>query len=116
MVEWETIRLPSDLAQKVDKFLETKFAKEIGFTSRSQVVVNGVREFLAKNRYFTFYLKSKKFGKKLKFNKKGSMIFCADCNSQVCNHAVDLFKHKRLFDFDLLDDGDVLAGINFDKK
>jgi len=116
MAEWETIRIPSGLNKKVDTFLESDFAQEWGYTSRSQVIVSSVRNFLQQNRKLVFYLKSPKFGKKLKFKKNGPLILCSEHNSQVCAHTVELFKHKKLFDFDLLDDGDILAGVDFDKK
>ncbi len=116
MAEWETIRIPSGLSEKVDKFLETKFADEWGYTSKSQVIVSAVRNFLQQNRKLVFYLKSPKFGQKLKFKKNGPLIFCVEHNSQVCIHTAELFRHKKLFDFDLLDDGDILAGVDFDKK
>ena len=115
MVEWETIRLPTELAQKVDNFLKTDFAKEFGYTSRSQVVVNSVRDFLAVNRKFTFFLNHPKYGK-LKFHKKGPLIFCAQHNKVNCKEVTELYRHSKSFDFDLLDDGDILSGVDFDRK
>lgn len=115
MTGWETVKLPQKMVEKIDKFVDSDFAEEYGFTSRSQVVVEGMREFLEKWRRFSFYLKSPKYGK-LKFNKVGPFILCARCKSQVCVHAVDLFRHKRLFDFDILEDGSILSGVDYDKK
>jgi len=115
MAKWETIKIPEDMMKKFDKFIESEIAKDYGITNRSTAVVRAMSDFLAKYRHFSFYLKSEKHGK-TKFVKKGPFILCAKCNSQVCKHAVDLLKHKKLFDFDSLDDGDVLAGVDFDRK
>ena len=115
MVEWQTVKIPRELIEKIDKFTNSKIAKEVGYTSRSQAVITALRDFLLKWKgEVTFYLKSPRYGK-LEFKKDGPIIFCVKCRSQICDHAVLLFKHKRLFDFDLMENGDVLSGVDFDK-
>ncbi len=116
MAGWKTIKIPDEMSDKIDKFTESQIAKELGYTSRSQAVIAAIRDFILKNKgLVTFYLKSPKYGK-LKFKKSGPIIICTKCKSQICDHAVLLFKHKKLFDFDLMENGEVLVGIDFDKK
>ena len=109
MTEWETIKLPKEMAQKIEKFIKTNYAKEGGFTSKSQVVVAAVRAFLQREQEVTFYLDSEKFNKKIPFKRISTMIFCQICNSQICEHSIHLQKHRNLFDFELIEDGAVLA-------
>lgn len=51
MVDWETIKLPKHMVQKINEFIETEYAQQNGYTSKSQVVVSAVREFLKKYAY-----------------------------------------------------------------
>ena len=48
MVDWETVKLPRQMIQRVNEFVETDYAKQNGFTSKSQVIVTAVRDFLKK--------------------------------------------------------------------
>lgn len=115
MTGWETVKIPEEMLNKIDKFTKSQMAKDLGYTSRSQTVITALRDFLEKYKGdVTFYLKSPKYGK-LQFRKSGSMIMCVKCKSQTCEHGIELFKHKRLFEFDLLEDGDILVGVDFDK-
>ena len=113
MTGWETVKVPQDLIDHIEKFLK-KDGKELGYTSRSQVVITSIREFLDRYRKFTFYLKHPKLGK-IKFHKKGPYIFCAKHNSTNCKEIGELFRHQKLFDFTLLDDNDILSGVDYDK-
>lgn len=116
MVEWETAKLPKELIAKIDKFIESEFAKEYGYTSRSQAIIRGMGEFLERYKGpIHFTLKSPKLGK-LKFKKTGPIVICIKCKTRVCEDTVELFKHSKLFDLDLLDDGDILSGVDFDQK
>ena len=46
MTEWDTLRIPHDLMEELEKFLESAVAKKTGFTSRTQVTTTAMREFL----------------------------------------------------------------------
>jgi len=109
MTEWDTIKLPKEMAKKIEEYVTTKYAKEKGFTSKSQVVVAAVRQFLEREREVLFYLDSKKFKKKLAFRRISKMIFCEICHSEVCEHAIHLQKHRKLIDFELMNDGEIIA-------
>jgi len=109
LADWETIRLPKELAKMIDNFVKSKYAKERGYTSKSQVVVNAVRDHLMREKEVTFQMNSKKYRSKLKFKRMGDMIFCQKCRSRVCEHAIHLFKHNRLFYFPIIENGSILS-------
>ena len=109
MADWPTVRLPREMMNEVEKFMETKRAKKMGFTNKSQIMVAAVREFLQREQEIRFYLKSKKFKKNIPFKRISTMIFCDLCNSQVCEHTVQLHKHRNLFNFELIQDEAILA-------
>lgn len=116
MTGWKTIKIPDEMVDKMDKFTRTQLAKEIGYTSRSQAVIAALREFLLKYKgNVTFYLQSPKHGK-LEFKKSGPITICVKCKSRICEHAILLFRHQKLFDFDLMENGDILSGVDFDKE
>ena len=48
MAEWPTVRLPKEMMDEVERFTNTRYAKQNGFTSKSQVIVAAVRDFLKK--------------------------------------------------------------------
>lgn len=109
MTEWDTIKLPKKMAQKIEKFTKTNYAEERGFTSKSQVVVAAVRDFLQREQEVRFYLDSEKYKKKLPFKRISNLIFCELCKSEVCEHAIHLMKHKTGFEFEMVQDGEILA-------
>ena len=116
MTGWETVKIPEEMLDKIDKFTRTQLAKEIGYTSRSQAVIAALREFLLKYKgNVTFYLKSPKHGK-LEFKKSGPIIMCVKCKDRTCEHAIFLFRNQKQFDFDLIENGEILAGTDFDKE
>jgi len=116
MTGWETVKIPEEMLDKIDKFTRTQLAKEIGYTSRSQAVIAALREFLLKYKgNVTFYLKSPKYGK-LEFKKGGPIIICVKCKDRTCEHAILLLRHQKQFDFDLIENGEILAGTDFDKE
>ena len=109
MADWPTVRLPREMMDRVEKFMETKHAKSMGFTNKSQIIVAAVRNFLQTEQEVRFYLNSKKFKKKIPFKRISTMIFCELCNSQVCEHSTQLHKHRNLFSFELIEEGAILA-------
>lgn len=46
MTEYTTVRLPKELMQRVDAFLENQ---NLGYTSRAEIVKDAVRDFLQKH-------------------------------------------------------------------
>lgn len=48
MAEWPTVRLPKEMMERVESFANSQYAKQNGFTSKSQVIVAAVRDFLTK--------------------------------------------------------------------
>lgn len=109
MAEWETIKLPKEMVQKIEEYTKTEYAKERGYTSKSQIVVAAVRSFLQTEQKIKFNLRSKKYNKLLPFRRISTMIFCESCNSQICEHAIHLLKHSELFDWELIEEGSTLA-------
>jgi len=107
--DWTSVSLPSSLMEKLDEFLECDKAKEMGLASRAQIISKIVRDFLTREKEVIFFLNSKKFKKQIPFKRISTMIFCELCKSQVCEHAIQLMKHKSLFDFEKLDDGYIMA-------
>ena len=45
---WVTVKIPFDMKKQIEKVLKTKKAKRLGFTSKSQFVVNSIRKELEK--------------------------------------------------------------------
>lgn len=48
MVEWDSVRIPKGLSEEIEKFLKTEAARRLGYNSKAQLVVDAVREYLAK--------------------------------------------------------------------
>ena len=46
MVDWDAVRIPKELVKQIDKFLKSELAKRNGYNSRSQFVIDAVREYL----------------------------------------------------------------------
>lgn len=46
MANWPTVRLPKEMMDEVERFASSEYAKKNGFTSKSQVIVAAVRDFL----------------------------------------------------------------------
>ncbi|MEM0313941.1 MAG: hypothetical protein QXQ41_05275 [Candidatus Bathyarchaeia archaeon] len=47
-----TVRIPKDLLTAIEKFLETKEAKEMGYLYITDIVTEAVREFLKSKGYY----------------------------------------------------------------
>lgn len=100
MVEWETIKLPRDMVQRLSEFIGTNSAKNSGFTSKSQTVVFAVREFLRNYSSYLAYLDYLGFEKNIvklmdhelgstvnvKFDKEKHELFCNKHSSDSCDH------------------------------
>ena len=48
MAKWETVKLPIEMVDAIEDYIQTEQSKAEGFTSKSQVVVTAVRDFLTK--------------------------------------------------------------------
>lgn len=46
--DWISANIPVGLAEKLDKFVESKDGKRMGFSNRNQVIVSAIRDFLEK--------------------------------------------------------------------
>jgi len=109
--EWTSISLPVPLMKQLDKYLETEDSLMKGYTSKAQVISQIIRKFLQQEKQVTFYLDSKKYKKKLPFKRVGKSVFCMLCRSQVCEHGMRLQRHRANIDFDLMEEGDIIAEI-----
>lgn len=49
--KWANVRLPGGLAEKMDEFLRSDRARELGLRNRAAVVTYVVRELLKKEQY-----------------------------------------------------------------
>ena len=100
MADWETVKLPREMVQKLNEFVETKYAKNSGFTSKSQIIVFAVREFLRNYSQYQTYLDYLGFEKKviklmdhklgkiidIKFDNKLEILICKNHDSINCDH------------------------------
>jgi len=100
MADWETVKLPRDMVQRLIEFVETKHAKNSGFTNKSQIIVFAVREFLRSYSSYLTYLDYLGFDKdvvkvmdhelgrivNVKFDRENSNLFCKKHNSDSCDH------------------------------
>ncbi|WP_179371017.1 ribbon-helix-helix domain-containing protein [Nitrosopumilus ureiphilus] len=48
MADWSAVRMPKEMSDEIEKFLNTAKAKRSGYTSKTQFVVSAVRELLEK--------------------------------------------------------------------
>jgi len=55
MTDWPTVRLPKEMMDEVESFTKTAYAKKSGFTSKSQVMVSAVRDFL---KHYSEFMKT----------------------------------------------------------
>ncbi|MCP8318932.1 MAG: ribbon-helix-helix domain-containing protein [Candidatus Methylarchaceae archaeon HK01B] len=46
--KWVTLKLPEGIIKWIDRFLQTDQAKELGYTSRPDIVVHSIRELLGR--------------------------------------------------------------------
>ncbi len=100
MADWETVKLPKEMVQKIEEFTESQYAKQLGFTSKSQVVVTAIRDFISHYSDYMSYLELvdvtdevvKIMDHKLdstievKINKKIGGTFCQKHHSVQCEH------------------------------
>ena len=98
MTEWDTLRIPHDLMEELEKFLESAVAKKTGFTSRTQVTTTAMREFL--QRYSKRFEHVNTYEDKVRIldnnigrrgdivtvQFKGKTAFCDYCESSDCIH------------------------------
>lgn len=109
MVDWGTVKLPRDMVRRLSEFVETNYAKNSGFTSKSQVVVFAVREFLRNYSSYLAFLDYLGFEKNIvklmdhelgaivnvKFDKEEHELFCNKHNSDSCDHVRFLWMLPR---------------------
>ncbi|MCH7560735.1 MAG: hypothetical protein IIC67_05110 [Thaumarchaeota archaeon] len=100
MVDWETVKLPKQMAERLTEFVTTNYAKNSGFTSKSQIVVFAVREFLSNYSKYLAYLDYVGFENKIvkimdhetgsivsvKLDKEKGELICKKHNSDSCDH------------------------------
>lgn len=97
-----TVRIPKDLLTAIEKFLETKEAKEMGYIYITDIVTEAVREFLKTKGYYPlprfehFNLDEngvkildrtdpqRKFYVQIYFKPTG--MYCEYCNTDKCPH------------------------------
>ncbi|GEM_PF-3408236 len=46
--DWVSANIPVGLAERLDEFLKTQDSYKMGYTSRNQIIVDIVKEFLSK--------------------------------------------------------------------
>ena len=46
--DWVSANIPVGLAERLDEFLKTQDSYKLGYTSRNQIIVDIVKDFLAK--------------------------------------------------------------------
>ncbi len=46
--DWVSANIPVGLAERLDEFLKTQDSYKMGYTSRNQIIVDIVKDFLAK--------------------------------------------------------------------
>jgi hypothetical protein len=109
MVDWETVKLPRDMIQRLNEFVESNYAKDNGFTSKSQVIVFAVREFLRSYSGFLAYLDYIEFENNVvkimdhelgtivsvEIDRENTTLFCKKHNSDTCNHVRFLWMLPR---------------------
>lgn len=98
MTEWDTLRVPHDLMEELEKFLESAVAKKTGFTSKTQATTTAMREFIQKyskrfehvNTYEDkVRILDNNIGKRgdiVTVQFKGKVAFCDYCESKDCIH------------------------------
>ena len=98
MTEWDTLRVPHDLMEELEKFLESAVAKKTGFTSKTQATTTAMREFIQKyskrfehvNTYEDkVRILDNNIGKRgdiVTVQFKGKVAFCDYCESNNCIH------------------------------
>ena len=98
MAQWDTLRVPHELMEELEKFLESAVAKKTGFTSKTQATTTAMREFIQKySRRFEHVntyedrveIMDNNIGKRgdiVTVQLKGKMAFCDYCKSNDCVH------------------------------
>lgn len=46
--DWVSANIPVGLAERLDEFLKTQDSYKMGYTSRNQIIVDMIKEFLSK--------------------------------------------------------------------
>lgn len=98
MVRWDTLRVPHELMEELEKFLKSPVAKKTGFTSKTQATTTATREFLLKYSKRFEYVNTYedkvrildnnigKMGDIVTVKFKGKSAFCDYCESNNCIH------------------------------
>ena len=98
MTEWDTLRVPHELMEELEKFLESQVAKKTGFTSKTQATTTAMREFIQKyskrfehvNTYEDkVRILDNNIGKRgdiVTVHFKGKVAYCDYCESKDCIH------------------------------
>jgi len=98
MTEWPTVRLPKEMMDEVESFTKTDYAKKSGFTSKSQIMVAAVRDFL---KHYSEFMKmieivdisddfvvlmDNNLGKRIKVSIKNQKAICEKDKETSCVH------------------------------
>ena len=92
--------LPKQLTEQLETFSESQLAKNLGFTNKSQIAANAIREFLRNYSSYFAYLDYLEFHNNqiklmdhelgiiinIKFDKENKSLFCDKHESNGCNH------------------------------
>jgi len=97
MADWDTIKLPRDMVKHMEDMANSRYGKELGFTSKSQIAVTAVREFLKQYSDFMSHLELKdiseslvilrdhKLGADIKVKIKEGQLTCGK-DGETCRH------------------------------
>lgn len=98
MADWETIKIPREMAKHMESMAKSKYGHTLGFTSKSQIAVTALREFLKQYSDFLTYLelidisdniviiRDHKLGKNIKLVIKNGKITCDKDKESSCKH------------------------------
>lgn len=107
--KWKSIMLPKQLNEQLETFSESDLAKNLGFTNKSQIAANAVREFLRNYSSYLTYLDYLGLEKKtvkimdynigkvieLMFDSENEILSCKHDNSNNCKHVQFLWVIPR---------------------
>ncbi|MBM3232513.1 hypothetical protein FJZ21_04030 [Candidatus Pacearchaeota archaeon] len=105
--EWEQVRIPKGLLNNIKDFLESNQAKELGYTSASQVAVDAIRELLIQHnpqmRHFNIQdniirVVDIKIDNNLLIEifHKNNLLRCSYCEKVDCEHIKFLWEDPNL--------------------
>lgn len=98
--KWMPIQLPKELVENLEVFVNSGTSRGLGFTNKSQIAANAIREFLRNYSNYSSYLDYLEFennqvkvmdhelGKvvEIKFDYEDTTLFCQNHDSDYCNH------------------------------